>query len=204
MARPTTISDEQILEAARAVFLEEGVNASTATIARRAGVSEGTIFKRFATKEALFFTALGVPPPPAWLLALEATAGQGEVVENVARIAEQLIDYLKQVIPRLMLLWSSRTFPKDMMPKFDELPRVKALRALTAFFNREMELGRIRQGDPEIYARMLMGTLFEFVSSAVMGLASSRGPTPAAFSRGLARTLWEGIAPLPARKLHPR
>ena len=30
MARPTTISDERILEAARAVFLEDGVAATTA------------------------------------------------------------------------------------------------------------------------------------------------------------------------------
>ncbi|MBU6163239.1 MAG: TetR family transcriptional regulator, partial [Myxococcales bacterium] len=38
MARPTTIDDEVILEAARQVFLEEGYAATTASIARRAGV----------------------------------------------------------------------------------------------------------------------------------------------------------------------
>jgi hypothetical protein len=41
MARPVTISDEQILDAARAVFTEKGPRATTAEIAERAGVSEG-------------------------------------------------------------------------------------------------------------------------------------------------------------------
>ena len=54
MPRPRTITDEQIVEAARAAFLEQGFSATTAEIARRAGISEGTLFKRFATKEDLF------------------------------------------------------------------------------------------------------------------------------------------------------
>ena len=55
MARTRTISDEQILDAAQAVFLEQGPQATTSAIADRAGISEGTIFKRFPTKQALFF-----------------------------------------------------------------------------------------------------------------------------------------------------
>ena len=50
MARPTVIRDEQILDAARIVFLERGVLATTAEVAQRAQVSEGSLFKRFKTK----------------------------------------------------------------------------------------------------------------------------------------------------------
>ncbi len=60
MGRPRTISDDAILEAARAVFMRDGTQATTAGVAREAGVSEGTIFKRFRTKTELFQTALGV------------------------------------------------------------------------------------------------------------------------------------------------
>jgi AcrR family transcriptional regulator len=42
-----------ILEAAAAVFAERGLEASTAEIARRAGVGEATLFRRFPSKDDL-------------------------------------------------------------------------------------------------------------------------------------------------------
>lgn len=50
MARPVAIHDPTILDAAREVFLLRGAAATTAEVARRAGVSEGSIFKRYRTK----------------------------------------------------------------------------------------------------------------------------------------------------------
>jgi len=44
---------ERILEAARAVFAEEGLEASVADVAHRAGVGTATIFRRFPTKDDL-------------------------------------------------------------------------------------------------------------------------------------------------------
>jgi len=54
LARPLS-SDKRkmILEAATRLFAEEGLNASTSRIAKAAGVSEGTIFTYFATKDEL-------------------------------------------------------------------------------------------------------------------------------------------------------
>jgi AcrR family transcriptional regulator len=42
-----------LLNAAAEVFNEQGLDASTAEIARRAGVGQGTVFRRFPTKEHL-------------------------------------------------------------------------------------------------------------------------------------------------------
>lgn len=61
MARPKTIADADLLEAARAVFVQKGMGASTRAIARRAGVSEGVLFQRYATKQELFFAAMALP-----------------------------------------------------------------------------------------------------------------------------------------------
>ncbi len=44
---------ERILEAARVVFAEDGLDASVADVAERAGVGTATIFRRFATKDDL-------------------------------------------------------------------------------------------------------------------------------------------------------
>ncbi|HZT90774.1 MAG TPA: helix-turn-helix domain-containing protein [Gaiellaceae bacterium] len=49
---------QRVLDAARAVFAEQGVDAHMDEIARRAGVGVGTIFRRFPTKDALLAALL--------------------------------------------------------------------------------------------------------------------------------------------------
>ena len=53
MARPKEHKPETILAAALSLFRSEGVNVSTARIAKQAGVSNGTLFNYFPTKQAL-------------------------------------------------------------------------------------------------------------------------------------------------------
>jgi AcrR family transcriptional regulator len=45
---------DRVLEAARTAFASEGSDVSLDEIARRAGVGAGTVYRHFATKEALF------------------------------------------------------------------------------------------------------------------------------------------------------
>ena len=63
MARKSTRSDavrnrQRTLDAAAAVFAEQGVSASTETIAARAGVGVGTVFRHFPTKASLLSAVL--------------------------------------------------------------------------------------------------------------------------------------------------
>jgi AcrR family transcriptional regulator len=51
--RPIQHKPEKILAAAQSVFADEGVGVSTAKIAAEAGVSNGTLFNYFPTKQAL-------------------------------------------------------------------------------------------------------------------------------------------------------
>ena len=53
MARPKEHKPEMILAAAVSVFREEGINVSTAQVAKAAGVSNGSLFNYFPTKQAL-------------------------------------------------------------------------------------------------------------------------------------------------------
>ncbi len=53
MARPKEHKPETILKAAVTVFRSEGISVSTARIAEAAGVSNGTLFNYFPTKQAL-------------------------------------------------------------------------------------------------------------------------------------------------------
>src|SRR5688572_23503921 len=78
--RPKVISDEALLAIAREVFLERGIRATTAEVAERAGIAEGTVFLRFKSKDALFRAAVCVDPGtmPAFVEAFASSAGKGD------------------------------------------------------------------------------------------------------------------------------
>src|SRR4051812_37493303 len=104
MSRPVSIKDETIIEAARAVFLERGFAATTAEIAERAGVSEGTLFNRFKTKAELFHAAMHSHLEQlGWLNDLERRVGQGELREHLHELGEAGIQFFRQLMPLIMM-----------------------------------------------------------------------------------------------------
>jgi AcrR family transcriptional regulator len=191
MARPTSISNQQILDAARAEFLAHGLaKASTVDIALRAGVSEGSIFNRFPTKDALFRAAMDDAQPP--VLALETYVGQGDLHENLVRITVESIHFLNNFLPKLMLRWAER----ELGPKAEVCSRPREiLTSLTAFFRKEKALGRIG-GDPPIIARMYMGSVWNYCF--MLAVAGDRSMSVKPFAERLVAGLWQGIEP--ARK----
>jgi AcrR family transcriptional regulator len=192
MARPPSISSQQIVDAARAVFLAHGfTKASTVDIARRAGVSEGSIFNRFATKDDLFRAAMDDAQPPAF--ALDRHVGRGDLRQNLIRITVESVHYLNNLLPKLMLRWSER----ELAAQSDVCTRPrKILRVLTAFFKAEKVLGRVG-GDPPIIARMFMGSVWNYCF--LRTVAGDRSMSAKTFAERLIGGLWQGIAP--ARKI---
>ena len=75
--RPPVISQERLLEIAREVFLELGFRATTAEVASRAGVAEGTIFLRFKSKAELFRAAMQFDPDQALAIVEELPTRAG-------------------------------------------------------------------------------------------------------------------------------
>src|SRR5665213_932325 len=63
MGRPELVSREDIIAAARDVFVKEGLRASIRDVAAVAGISEAAIFKRCSTKAALIVAAMAPPVP---------------------------------------------------------------------------------------------------------------------------------------------
>ena len=188
MARPPSISNKQILDAARAEFLAHGLaKASTVAIARRAGVSEGSIFNRFPTKDDLFRAAMDDAQPP--VLALDSYVGKGDLRENLVRITVESIHFLNSFLPKLMLRWSER----ELGPKAKVCTRPREiLRALTAFFKAEQALGRVG-GDPPIIARMYMGSVWNYCF--MLAVAGDRSMSVSTFAERLVAGLWQGIDP---------
>lgn len=194
MGRSRTITNKQILEAARQVFLAEGFGASTIEIARRAGVSEGSIFKRFSTKEDLFFAAMGEGNTPQWLRSLETLPGQGDVRENLVAISFRMIEFLREAVPRIVMLHSKGVLPLDR-PGLTDSPLAQNLRALTVFFEEEIKLGRVRTCNPEVPARFLLGALTSEILMRQMATDDEELVIEPAKVEELVNSLWCGIAP---------
>jgi AcrR family transcriptional regulator len=152
------------------LFLERGHQVSTAAIAEAAGVSEGTIFKRFPTKEALFRAAMDLPSLDVCREA-RVMPGEGAVRDNLAAVARVLLGYFRVVIPRMMMLWSHHAFcPANTFSQTESPPPVRAVASIAEYLGAEMKLGRVRPCEPEVVARMMVATLHHFVFFEALGL----------------------------------
>ena len=193
MARPTTITDERLLAAAREAFLERGILATTADVARRAGVSEGSIFRRFPTKFDLFRAAMiAEDSDPAFLTDLTARAGTGEVAAHLNEIGVSLIYYARKVAPLMMMRWSNPETATcgGVVPS----PMHRRIGFVAAYFEAEMVAGRMRRLEPRLAARVLAGGVQHFVFAEILnGLPDPIGPER--FVAGLVDLLLRGALP---------
>jgi AcrR family transcriptional regulator len=146
-ARPTEIAD-----AALALFSERGFAATRLEdVAIRAGVSKGTLYLYFPTKEDLFRAVLrqGLLPN---LEAIEhaVAADQGPAPVLLRQIAGRLLQVLDTnltAIPKLVLA-ESGNFPAIARMYADEVV-TRAMALLTGILNRGIERGELRRIDPQ-------------------------------------------------------
>jgi AcrR family transcriptional regulator len=199
MPRPRTISNEEILRIAREVFLERGPTATTAEIARRAGISEGTIFKRFPTKNALFSAAMGAAGLEHlrdWTDQMARLVGKGSVRDNLVTLMVSLIELFRQLLPRIMLVWSSRDVAAERIKTLhgEDSPPRRGLASMARYLEREMDKGRLRRGDPELFARIFLGSAWNLAFTETLSPNAAK-EEPRSFAQRLVDTLWTGIAP---------
>ena len=197
MSRPRTISDEEILDAARELFLERGPSVSTAEIARAAGISEGTIFKRFPTKDALFLAAMGLEARLQQTTLLQDACGKGDMKENLRCIAREMLSFYRQLIPRVIALHAHPKLAphQHSMLKGPDSPHRQAHLALAEHLRLEMEDGRLAQGDPELMARVLSASLWNFVFFETVKASVYNPMEGDEYVDKLVDLLWSGMAP---------
>ncbi len=198
MARPTTIDDGKLLDAAREVFLEKGIAATTAEVAARAGVAQGSIFKRFRTKHELFLAAMrAAPGKQRWTELLERRTAEAGLREALVELGVTVLEFLKGLTPLIVMAWSNRGevgIPKDI--EAGKAGPYRHIPELVAVFEREMRAGRLRKHDAWLVARLFVGAMQSY---ALFNLVFARplGPpiAPDAYVRGVVDVLWAGIAP---------
>lgn len=184
------VTDQQILAAAREVFLRDGFDATTAAVAAQIGVSEALVFKRFGTKDELFSRAM-VPTRPTW--EAELSAGD-DPREQLERVALAMIESMRVEMPRTMMSWGRKPV-LNWSAHPGEPPPVAGMKILSAWFERQMRAGRMRRSDPELVARVFSGAIVAFSMSEMTGLSEHMPLATTTFVRGLVDVVWHGVAP---------
>ena len=199
MARTASISDDRLLQAARAEFLAHGIRATTAAIARRARVSPGILFHRFGSKEKLFAAAMGGQDTSGPLaIDLRDRAGKGSVQETLTEFGELLLDRFFIVVPNQVMAWANPDPNRRVNVAEQYRERgVRGQKVFVEYLRAEARRGRIRPIDPFVVAQTFSGALWFFVFEQVSGtqLRDSEAPSRQEFVRRLVDTLWRGLRP---------
>jgi len=159
LARPRTISDDQILETARECFLEHGPSVATDVIAERLGVSSQALYKRFHTKHELMLAAIAPCGEPNWIPLVEAGPDDRPLDVQLTEILHELADFFVEISRSMSVLRFSGIEPKELLSRYDEAPPLKDIRVLSAWLQRAADRGLIRKLDHKATAMMMLTSM---------------------------------------------
>lgn len=154
---------QALLKAALDEFYEKGLTAARADdIAERAGLSKGTLYVYFKSKEDLFKALIENLTTPK-LVILENIVSQTTSIETSLTRFSQLIPAIVRHsdMPKLMkiLIGESQQFPEIVrLYRTNVLERVLGL--LARMIESAQKRGEIRVEDPAIAARLLISPVF--------------------------------------------
>lgn len=97
---------EQILQAAAAVFIKKGLQATTQEIAKEADVAEITLYRKFNTKQNLFITVIKNILEKQFYSQLLKLAEEENTEEFLKKVIENRLDILSKNAPLVKMLIS--------------------------------------------------------------------------------------------------
>lgn len=153
----------EICAAALDVFAEKGFAAAKLDeIARRAGVSKGTLYLYFKDKAELFRAVVRDAIAPNVQAMTSALASLDAPFADIIRMflagfAEREARLPVGAVAKIVI-GESRNFPELARVWHDEVAS-KAIAALAGFVERAQQRGEVRSGDPRLYALSLMGPM---------------------------------------------
>ena len=187
MARRKTLSDTDLLKAAREVFVQKGLAAPTRAIAQHAGVSEGVLFQRFPTKTELFFAAM-VPPPAALPEPPAGPLPEAECEAALRQIAQNLLDYFRIAAPILLPL---STHPDFRFEEFAARHPQSSLAGMRSSLVRFFAVNKAP--DPSGASLLLMSSMHGIAMFERLGAYGGR--FPAEFVDRALGCLWQAVRP---------
>lgn len=175
------------------MFERHGFSVTTAQIAEEAGISEGSIFRRWSSKQDLIVTALGIEKPRWIELATDLTDDDRAVEVQLTELATSMLDFFLENIPKMTAMLSCGVDMRAKLMRTSDAPPVKGVRAITNYFAQLRDAGRIRMTDPEIAARVLVASTHHYAFSELVGLNEIMPMPRETYIRGIVDNLMRGI-----------
>jgi AcrR family transcriptional regulator len=153
----------EICAAALEVFAEKGFAAARLDeIARRAGVSKGTLYLYFKDKEDLFRAVVRDAIVPNVEAVTSAVSSLDAPFADVVRMFLAAFAEREARLPigavAKMVVGESRNFPELARVWHDEVAS-KVFGVLSGLIERAQRRGEVKPGDPRLYAFSLMGPM---------------------------------------------
>ena len=192
---------QQILDAARRTFASKGYFGATLDdVAREAGITKGTIYLYYPSKQALFSEMVrAYADEVVGELRADLAAGRPPTGrELVRRLATQLLRVFSrpeyQAMVRLILGEAGR-FPDEIETLYREVI-LRRIEEVGRFLESAMDRGEVRRMDPVLLARTLQGLVlgFTIVQESLRGRAAHPW-SESTIAEAFATVLWEGLRP---------
>ena len=193
MGRHKVVADEQLLRHAREVFLKGGAFGSTKEIARRAGISEATLFQRYPTKAALFLAAM-VPPEVDVEGIVHAPTKRTDPEGALTEIGRRMLAYFRSLIPTVMHLMTHPSIRMaDVAAHFQRTPEDALARALATYLRDGQARGKVKVRDPMAAASLLISAIHSLALFELMEMHGGQDMEHAV--EPFVKALWGGLDP---------
>jgi AcrR family transcriptional regulator len=190
-----------ILAAAEEIIHDRGIRAcTTRAIAERAGCAEGSIYRYFVDKHALFMEIVRTQSPEFLELVstLPDRAGTSTVRKNLEEVARSALGFYRVILPMVVGAMAERELMEEQRRHFQETKGgpMKALGAVSTYLRKEQRLGRISEKvSPEYATRSLLGACFSQALLEELVGDDARLGEDRHYAGEIVRNLMEGLSP---------
>jgi AcrR family transcriptional regulator len=192
---------EQILSAAERVVIDRGLGAATTrVIAETAGCAEGSIYRYFPDKHALFIEVIKRRYPEFMnvLASLPDRVGKGNVQKTFEEIVAAALRFYRGLVPLVAGTITEHKLLQEQRRHFKETESgpMKVLNGVAEYVRREQRIGRVSaRVSPSHASRALLGAAFgQAFMEELLGPVIALG-TDEQFAKEVVRALMEGMTP---------
>lgn len=187
---------ERIVAAALAQVAEGGyASAAVQTVAARAGVATGSVYRHFPSKADLFGEVFRRQAHQELAVLEELAAGEGSVLERLAAAVEILA---RRALASPTLAYAQIAEPVEQAVEAERLVLRRGYRdAFARLLHEGVEMGELEPHDTETYAAAILGA----ISEALVGpLSNPRRKDQSSLIAGLVRFTTKAV---PWKQLQP-
>ncbi len=193
MGRPKTIEDDELLDVARRVFRQHGHTATTQHVAKAAGISEAILYKRFKTKDELFYAALNRPSPD-----LSAITNIDPTLDPRAYLgifSARTKDHFRQAVPSIISVAAHPRYGKELMGQVHRHNRAGEIAAVLRLrLESWHRAGKIRTTNIVSFSNAFLHALHSMAMVEVFAGEAAK-PTPPKEMEPFLDVFWEAIRP---------